>query len=69
MYLDTQYYSDLTAQEREEVYELVECYVNLIFKNKLKSLPLACFYSRNLGNILVHLNAIDKAIDFNSKKF
>ena len=25
VYLDTQYHSDLTAQEREEVYDLVEC--------------------------------------------
>ena len=30
---------------------------------------LVCSYNLNLCNILVHLNAIDKAIDFNSKKF
>ena len=30
---------------------------------------LVCSYNRNLCNIPVHLNAIDKAIDFNPKKF
>ena len=31
--------------------------------------PLVCSYKPNLCNIPVHLNAIDKGIDFNSKKF
>ena len=29
---------------------------------------LVCSYNPNLCNIPVHLNAVDKAIDFNSKK-
>ena len=30
---------------------------------------LVCSYKPNLCSIPVHLNAIDKGIDFNSKKF
>ena len=40
-------------------------------ENRLRKVKwlLVCSYNQNLFNIPVHLNAIDKAVDFNSKKF
>ena len=42
-------HSDLTAREREEVYELAKCYVNLLLKNKLKPLLLKIICARLAG--------------------
>ena len=40
-------------------------------ENRLRKVKwlLVCCYNQNHFNIPVHLNAIDKAVDFNSKKF
>ena len=40
-------------------------------ENRLRKVKwlLVCSDNQNLFNIPVHLNAIDKAVDFNSKKF
>ena len=83
MYLDTKYHSGLTAQEDTMLYvkehipcrmlskftfEAFEAFAIEINLRRVKWL-LVCSYNPNYSNLPVHLNAIDKAIEFYSKTY